>query len=68
MRLCAASRHWFVVLEVAGGTLKDVTYNEIFLKDLADYKAMNGSRTILPEESAGSLMHLGRPGETGISG
>ena len=29
------------VLEVAGGTLEDVTYNAIFLKDLADYKAMN---------------------------
>jgi aminoacrylate peracid reductase len=29
------------VLEAAGGTLEDVTFNAIFLKDLADYKAMN---------------------------
>ena len=29
------------VLEVAGGSLEDITLNAIFLKDLADYKAMN---------------------------
>jgi aminoacrylate peracid reductase len=29
------------VIEAAGGTLADVTYNMIFLKDLADYAAMN---------------------------
>lgn len=29
------------VVEAAGGTLDDVTYNAIFLKDLADYAAMN---------------------------
>ena len=29
------------VLEAAGGTLDDVTYNAIFLMDLADYAAMN---------------------------
>lgn len=29
------------VLEAAGGTLDDVNYNAIFLKDLADYAAMN---------------------------
>ena len=29
------------VLEAAGGTLDDVTYNAIFLSDLANYGAMN---------------------------
>ena len=29
------------VVEAAGGSLADVTFNAIFLKDLSDYKAMN---------------------------
>lgn len=29
------------VLEAAGGTLADVAFNQIFLKDLKDYAAMN---------------------------
>jgi aminoacrylate peracid reductase len=29
------------VVEAAGGTLKDVAFNHIFLKDLKDYAAMN---------------------------
>ncbi len=29
------------VIEAAGGTMENVVYNMIFLKDLADYKAMN---------------------------
>jgi aminoacrylate peracid reductase len=29
------------VLEAAGGSLRDVTFNHIFLKDLGDYAAMN---------------------------
>lgn len=29
------------VLEAAGGSLKDVTFNHIFLRDLKDYAAMN---------------------------
>jgi len=29
------------VIETAGGTLADVTFNMIFLKDLADYSKMN---------------------------
>jgi aminoacrylate peracid reductase len=29
------------VLEAGGGSLKNVTFNQIFLKDLADYAAMN---------------------------
>jgi aminoacrylate peracid reductase len=29
------------VIQEAGGSLEDVAYNAIFLKDLADYKAMN---------------------------
>jgi aminoacrylate peracid reductase len=30
-----------LVVEAAGGTMGNVVYNMIFLKDLADYKAMN---------------------------
>ncbi len=29
------------VLEAAGGSLKDIAFNHIFLKDLKDYAAMN---------------------------
>jgi aminoacrylate peracid reductase len=29
------------VIEAGGGTLKQVVFNQIFLKDLADYAAMN---------------------------
>ena len=29
------------IIEAAGGNLADVTFNTIFLKDLADYAAMN---------------------------
>jgi aminoacrylate peracid reductase len=29
------------VVETAGGTMKDVVFNQIFLKDLGDYAAMN---------------------------
>jgi aminoacrylate peracid reductase len=29
------------VLEAGGGSMKDVTFNQIFLKDFADYAAMN---------------------------
>jgi aminoacrylate peracid reductase len=29
------------VVEAAGGTMDDVTFNSIFLKDMADYQSMN---------------------------
>jgi aminoacrylate peracid reductase len=29
------------IVEAGGGTLADVAFNQIFLKDLADYQAMN---------------------------
>lgn len=29
------------VIEAGGGTMKDVVFNQIFLKDLTDYAAMN---------------------------
>lgn len=29
------------VVETAGGTMDDIAFNSIFLKDLKDYKAMN---------------------------
>lgn len=39
------------VMEAAGGTMTDVTFNAIFLKDLADYTAMNEVyRTYFPAE------------------
>jgi aminoacrylate peracid reductase len=39
------------VLEAAGGALKDITFNHIFLADLADYAAMNEVyREYFPEE------------------
>jgi aminoacrylate peracid reductase len=39
------------VVEEAGGTLGDIAYNMIFLKDLADYAAMNEVyRTYFPSE------------------
>ena len=31
------------VIKTAGGTLQDVTFNQIFLKDLSDYAAMNAA-------------------------
>ncbi|MGH8681671.1 MAG: pyrimidine utilization protein C [Burkholderiales bacterium] len=38
------------VLEAAGGSLKDVTFNHVFLKDLKDYAAMNEAyREYFPE-------------------
>lgn len=30
------------LVEAAGGTMNDVAFNHVFLKDLADYAAMNG--------------------------
>lgn len=29
------------IVEAAGGSMADITFNQIFLKDLADYAAMN---------------------------
>jgi len=38
------------VLEAAGGSLRDVAFNHIFLKDLGDYAAMNDLyKTYFPE-------------------
>jgi aminoacrylate peracid reductase len=39
------------VLEAAGGTMNDVVFNAIFLKDMADYAAMNAVyREYFPEQ------------------
>ena len=39
------------VLEAAGGSLRDIAFNQIFLKDMADYAAMNEVyRTYFPEQ------------------
>jgi aminoacrylate peracid reductase len=37
-RVCESIK---IVVEAAGGTLEDVTMNHIFLRDMADYDAMN---------------------------
>lgn len=40
------------VVEAAGGSLSDVTFNSIFLKDLGDYAAMNEVyREYFPQEA-----------------
>jgi aminoacrylate peracid reductase len=43
--IAAQTRHVLesinAVIEAAGGSLDDVVFNHIFLKDLADYAAMN---------------------------
>ena len=39
------------VLEAAGGSLRDIAFNQIFLKDLKDYAAMNEVyREFFPEK------------------
>jgi aminoacrylate peracid reductase len=39
------------IVEAGGGTLSDVTFNQIFLKNLADYQAMNEVyKTYFPTE------------------
>jgi len=39
------------IVEAGGGTLADITFNSIFLKDLADYAAMNEVyRTYFPAD------------------
>jgi aminoacrylate peracid reductase len=39
------------IVEAGGGTLADVTFNQIFLKDLSDYQAMNEVyRTYFPAD------------------
>jgi len=30
------------IVEAAGGTMRDIAFNQIFLKDLTDYAVMNG--------------------------
>jgi aminoacrylate peracid reductase len=40
------------VIEAAGGSMQDIAFNTIFLKDLADYQAMNHVyREYFPEKS-----------------
>ncbi len=57
------------VVETAGGTMADITFNSIFLKDLADYAAMNEIyREYFPSRAAGALLHSCRSGAAGIPG
>ena len=57
------------VLEAAGGSLKDVTFNHIFLTDMTGYADMNEVyREYFPDESTGALLHPRRPRKTGILG
>ena len=43
--ICAQTRHVLetikAIVEEAGGTLSDVVFNQIFLKDYSDYSSMN---------------------------
>ena len=57
------------VIETAGGTMDDVTFNQIFLKDWADYAAINKVYArVFPGRQAGALLHPVRPGEAGLPG
>ena len=57
------------VIETAGGTMADVTFNHIFLTDWANYAAVNGVYAqVLPGRQAGALLHPVRPGEAGRPG
>ena len=41
------------VIETAGGTMDDVTFNSIFIRDWADYAALNQADTeVLPRQAA----------------
>jgi hypothetical protein len=52
------------VIEAAGGTMADVTFNHIFLTDWANYGAgQRRLRQVLPGRQAGALLHPVRPGE-----
>ena len=54
------------VVEAAGGTLANVVFNQIFLKDLTDYAAMNKVYGEFFQGSAGRLLHPRRSGEARI--
>ena len=57
------------VIETAGGTMADVTFNQIFITDWANYAAVNGVYAkYLPRRQAGALLHPVRPGEEGSPG
>ena len=57
------------VIETAGGTMADVTFNSIFITDWANYAAVNGVYAkYLPGRQAGALLHPVRPGEEGSPG
>lgn len=56
------------VIEQAGGSMDDVVFNQIFLKDLGDYKAMNEVYAeYFPKDSARALLHPRRSGARGVS-
>ena len=57
------------VIETAGGTMADVTFNPIFITDWANYAAINRVYAkYLPGRQAGAVLHPVRPGEEGSPG
>ena len=57
------------VIETAGGTMADVTFNHIFITDWANYAAVNGVYAkYFPGRQAGALLHPVRAGEAGSAG
>ena len=57
------------VVEAAGGTMADVTFNQIFITDWANYAAINAVYArVLPGRQAGPLLHPVRPRQAGRPG
>ena len=57
------------VIETAGGTMADVTFNQIFITDWANYAAVNAVYAkYFPGRQARALLHPVRPGEEGSAG
>jgi aminoacrylate peracid reductase len=56
------------VLEAAGRSLKDVTFNQIFLSDMGGHAAMNEVYREYFRENPPAILHLRRSGAAGISG
>ena len=57
------------VLAAAGGSLKDITFNHIFLADMNSYAAMNEVyREYFPRDAAGTVLHSSRSGEARVPG
>ena len=57
------------VLEAAGGTMADIAINQIFLKDLADYAAVNQVYAeFFPHRTTRPILHPRGPGAARLPG